>query len=144
MRNAINYNPDRIVFGLRVFQNTYNFHGAMKDLESIVLRHDSSGEYPFSEPDFVEEVPIQNKARQAADRLYKTLFKGIPEPDLTASPDTMLSNKPSESSLRGTPTIAESVSDDRESKSIGKKRKTQADSNPIGRVRGKLDKRRKR
>lgn len=83
------------------------------------------------------------------DRLYKTIFKGFPELDLTAYPETILSTKSSETDLRETdlretPTIAKSASDDHESKTTAKKRTKQADSKPIGGVHRPPAKRRKR
>ena len=98
-------NPERIAFALRGFQNTYNLFGCNDELESIVLRHDSSGQYPLSAPDFPSEQKVLNLGRLPLDGLYTSISKGFPE--LKVDADSSPTSTPSGStrvSKTNTPT----------------------------------------
>jgi hypothetical protein len=76
------------VFGLRGFLNTYQFPVAriQETLESILIRHDVSGRYPTSAPDYPQEEVVLRAARKPLDEPEDILRQWFPSTPID-SPD---------------------------------------------------------
>jgi hypothetical protein len=68
------------VFGLQGFLNTYQFADARIEdvLENILIRHDVSGRYPTSAPDYREEEVVLRAARKPLDEPEDILRRWFP------------------------------------------------------------------
>ena len=68
-----------MVFGLRGFCHTYNLHESDDDLKSIVIRHDVSGRYPYTESHSNDEREVMALARKPLDGLHEFIYTGFPD-----------------------------------------------------------------
>jgi hypothetical protein len=68
------------VFGLRGFLNTYQFPETriQEILENILIRHDVSGRYPTSAPNYPQEEIILRGARKPLDEPEDILRQWFP------------------------------------------------------------------
>ena len=68
------------MFGLRGFLETYQFAGIrIKEiLENILIRHDVSGRYPTSAPDYRQEEVVLRAARKPLDEPEDILHRWFP------------------------------------------------------------------
>ena len=75
------------MFGLRVFLNTYQFPEVriQEILENILIRHDVSGRYPTSAPDYRHEEVVLRAARKPLDEPDDILRRWFPSTPIDSS-----------------------------------------------------------
>lgn len=75
------------MFGLRGFLNTYRFPDPLiqETLESILIRHDASGRYPTSAPDYHHEEVLLRAARKPLDEPEDILRRWFPATPINPS-----------------------------------------------------------
>jgi hypothetical protein len=83
------------VFGLRGFVKTYQFPDKkiQNTLENILIRHDVSGRYPTSAPDYRPEEVVLRAARKPLDEPEDILRRWFPSSP-NDSPDVEMSLSP--------------------------------------------------
>ena len=66
------YNSHRIAFALRGLTNTYNTYddGIKKTITEINVRHDNSGRYPQTAPDYRLEREVLEESRKPLDKVF--------------------------------------------------------------------------
>ena len=87
------------MFGLQGFLNTYQFpeERIHEILEDILIRHDVSGRYPTSAPDYREEEVVLRAARKPLDEPDDILRQWFPSTPINSptpidSPDVEMSD----------------------------------------------------
>ncbi len=75
------------MFGLRGFLNTYQFPEVriQEILENILIRHDVSGRYPTSAPDYPQEEVVLRAARKPLDEPEDILRRWFPSSPIDSS-----------------------------------------------------------
>ena len=75
------------MFGLRGFLKTYQFPTVdiQDTLENILIRHDVSGRYPTSAPDYRSEEPVLKAARRPLDEPEDILRRWFPSSPIDSS-----------------------------------------------------------
>jgi hypothetical protein len=75
------------VFALRGFSNTYQFPDVciQEFLENILIRHDVSGRYPTSAPDYPQEEVVLRAARKPLDEPEDVLRRWFPPSPIDTS-----------------------------------------------------------
>ena len=86
------------MFGLRGFLNTYQFPDMriQQILENILIRHDVSGRYPTSAPDYPEEEVVLRAARKPLDEPEDILRRWFPSTPIDSSDVEMSGGQDSE------------------------------------------------
>ena len=90
------------MFGLRGFLKTYQFPELriQELLENILIRHDVSGRYPTSAPDYRSEEVVLRAARKPLDEPDDILRRWFPSTPIDSSDAEMSEDEEDEEEVR--------------------------------------------